>query len=82
MLCKCQVSFCCLFPPCKLLGFQILLHLEIQTNQMATARLTSASGILALLDEEQDELKEFALKKLDELVHEFWAEIAASVSKM
>jgi 26S proteasome regulatory subunit N2 len=44
--------------------------------------LTSSNGILALLDEEQDELKEFALQKLNEVVHEFWAEIAMSISKI
>lgn len=51
-------------------------------TQMAVSTLTSASGILALLDEEQDEIKEFALHKLNELVDEFWAEIAATISKM
>lgn len=44
--------------------------------------LTSASGVIALLDEDQKELKEFALQKLNELVNEFWAEIAAAIQKM
>jgi 26S proteasome regulatory subunit N2 len=44
--------------------------------------LSSASGIIALLDEDQQELKEIALTRLNEVVHEFWAEIAVSISKM
>jgi 26S proteasome regulatory subunit N2 len=47
-----------------------------------TTKLTSASGVLALLDEEQFELKEVALKKLNEIVNDFWPEIAESVGKM
>ena len=38
--------------------------------------LTSASGILALLEEESDELKTHALSNLHAVVDEFWAEIA------
>jgi 26S proteasome regulatory subunit N2 len=44
--------------------------------------ITSASGIIALLDEQQDDLKEFALQKLNEVVHEFWAEISTAIGKM
>lgn len=39
-------------------------------------------GVIALLDEPNMRLKEFALKKLDEIVDEFWPEIADSVEKM
>ena len=38
--------------------------------------LTSASGILALLEEDSDELKTHALGNLHAVVDEFWAEIA------
>jgi len=38
--------------------------------------LSSASGILALLEEHKDEIKEHALKKLNDVVPEFWPEIA------
>ncbi|KAG5441689.1 26S proteasome non-ATPase regulatory subunit 1 [Clonorchis sinensis] len=44
--------------------------------------LTSASGLVSLLDDKGTELKAYALKRLDELVDEFWAEISESVSKI
>ncbi|XP_062521379.1 26S proteasome non-ATPase regulatory subunit 1-like [Corticium candelabrum] len=44
--------------------------------------LTSAAGILALLDDPEPELKGFALQNLNAVVHDFWAEIAESVSKL
>lgn len=44
--------------------------------------LTSAAGILALLDEKEPELKSFALRKLNNVVDEFWAEISESVDKI
>ncbi|CAO3644071.1 unnamed protein product [Cunninghamella echinulata] len=40
------------------------------------ATLTSASGVVALLDEQQPELKVYALQQLNSLINEFWAEIA------
>ena len=40
------------------------------------------AGVLALLEEPENELKVFALSRLDELVDTFWAEIADNVSKM
>jgi len=43
--------------------------------------LTSANGFLTLLDEEP-ELRVYALEKLNQLVDEFWAEIAFSVDKI
>ena len=39
-------------------------------------------GVIALLDEPNVILKEFALQKLNEIVDEFWPEIADSVEKM
>ncbi|ORZ21533.1 armadillo-type protein [Absidia repens] len=45
------------------------------------ATLTSASGVVALLDEQQPELKIYALQQLNTLVNQFWAEISDSVAK-
>lgn len=47
-----------------------------------SAGITSASGVISLLDEPQTELKIFALKKLNLIVPEFWAEISDVVDKM
>uniref|UniRef100_A0A6I8RPL9 26S proteasome non-ATPase regulatory subunit 1 n=1 Tax=Xenopus tropicalis TaxID=8364 RepID=A0A6I8RPL9_XENTR len=44
--------------------------------------ITSAAGILSLLDEEEPQLKEFALHKLNAVVNDFWAEISESVDKI
>ncbi|KAM7310207.1 26S proteasome non-ATPase regulatory subunit 1 [Ixodes scapularis] len=44
--------------------------------------ITSAAGIISLLDENQTELKVFALKKLDNIVNEFWAEISEAIEKI
>ncbi|KNC97437.1 proteasome regulatory particle base subunit RPN2 [Spizellomyces punctatus DAOM BR117] len=44
--------------------------------------LTSAAGVISLLDETEDELKVYALKKLDGIVDQFWAEISDAVSKI
>ncbi|CAO3590032.1 unnamed protein product [Absidia cylindrospora] len=46
------------------------------------ATLTSASGVVALLDEQQPELKIYALQQLNALVNQFWAEISDSVAKI
>ncbi|KAM4694325.1 LOW QUALITY PROTEIN: 26S proteasome non-ATPase regulatory subunit 1 [Discoglossus pictus] len=44
--------------------------------------ITSAAGILSLLDEDEPQLKEFALHKLNAVVNDFWAEISESVDKI
>lgn len=44
--------------------------------------LTSAASFIALLDEEQPELKYFALEKLNSLVDEFWPEVASDIQKV
>lgn len=44
--------------------------------------VTSSAGIISLLDEPMPELKIFALKKLDDIVDEFWPEISDAVEKM
>ncbi|EPQ18127.1 26S proteasome non-ATPase regulatory subunit 1 [Myotis brandtii] len=40
------------------------------------------AGIISLLDEEEPQLKEFALHKLNAVVNDFWAEISESVDKI
>ncbi|XP_046393674.1 26S proteasome non-ATPase regulatory subunit 1 [Ischnura elegans] len=44
--------------------------------------ITSAAGIISLLDEPMPELKVFALKKLDLIVDEFWPEISEAIEKI
>ncbi|KAJ3341759.1 proteasome regulatory particle base subunit [Gonapodya sp. JEL0774] len=44
--------------------------------------LTSAAGLLALLDEPEQELRVYSLQKLNGLVDQFWAETADAVSKI
>ncbi|KAM7539423.1 hypothetical protein Aperf_G00000054370 [Anoplocephala perfoliata] len=44
--------------------------------------LTSAAGFISLLDDERQDIKAFALKRLTDLVDEFWAEISESVDKI
>ncbi|KAJ7324656.1 hypothetical protein JRQ81_017676 [Phrynocephalus forsythii] len=52
------------------------------TRDAGDAMITSAAGIISLLDEEEPELKEFALHKLNAVVNDFWAEISESVDKI
>ena len=40
------------------------------------------AGIISLLEEPMPELKVFALKKLNLIVDEFWAEISEAIEKM
>lgn len=44
--------------------------------------LVSAAPVLALLEEPDYNLKEYALKSLDENVGQLWAEIADNISQM
>lgn len=44
--------------------------------------VSSASGLLALLDEPSDTLKGYALTNLDRVVHEFWFQISASIASV
>ncbi|XP_035217424.1 26S proteasome non-ATPase regulatory subunit 1-like [Stegodyphus dumicola] len=44
--------------------------------------ITSAGGILALLDENQAEVHDFALKKLNNIVDVFWPEISEAIQKI
>ena len=44
--------------------------------------VNSASGLLALLDEEDVELQTYALGQLSQQVDVFWSEIADSASRL
>ncbi|KAJ8916251.1 hypothetical protein NQ315_016391, partial [Exocentrus adspersus] len=44
--------------------------------------ITSAAGIISLLEEPRPELKVFALRKLDSIVDEFWPEISEALEKI
>ncbi|WAR27897.1 PSMD1-like protein, partial [Mya arenaria] len=44
--------------------------------------ITSAAGVLSLLDETEPQLKVFALEKLNKIVDIFWAEISESIDKI
>ena len=44
--------------------------------------ITSAAGILSLLEEPEAQIKFFALQKLDRVVDMFWPEISESVDSI
>lgn len=44
---------------------------------MAAVAVSSASGLLSLLDEDDESLKLYALQSLNKIVHEFWFQIAS-----
>jgi len=44
--------------------------------------VTSAAGVISLLDEPEPQLKAFALNKLDNIVDTFWPEISENVGKI
>ena len=48
------------------------------------SKVSSATGIVSLLDEDDYELKEVALQRMESLnmVDEYWAEISESLQKM
>lgn len=43
---------------------------------------SSAAGLLTLLDDENDELKHYALVHLNKVVHEFWFQIASYIGSV
>ncbi len=43
---------------------------------------SSAANLLALLDEEDDALKLYALQSLNKVVHEFWYQIATVIASV
>ena len=44
--------------------------------------LQSSAGVLSLLSEPEDEIKIFALHRLNELVDDFWAEVADRITQL
>lgn len=44
--------------------------------------ITSAAGVISLLDEPEPQLKVFALEKLNRIVNTFWAEISEAIDKI
>lgn len=61
--------------PCNLGG-------GVRTAMAAVATVSSASGLLAMLQEPAAELKLHALASLNSVVHLFWPEISTSVPTM
>ena len=47
---------------------------------VSAAPSSSAAGVLALLEEEDDSLKLYALQQLDRSVHDFWFQISGSIA--
>ncbi|UYV60263.1 PSMD1 [Cordylochernes scorpioides] len=52
------------------------------THSSVSPLWDGAGGIIALLDETQPELHIYALKKLDKIVDQFWAEISEAIEKI
>jgi 26S proteasome regulatory subunit N2 len=48
----------------------------------AATCVSSAAGLLAMLDDESDELKRFALAKLNPLVPSYWYQISGSIASV
>lgn len=48
----------------------------------AQAAVSSAAGLLALLDEPNDELKHHALTHLNKLVHDYWYQISGALGSL
>lgn len=40
------------------------------------------AGVISLLDDPMMELKEFSLKKLNDIVDDFWPEVSEAIQKM
>jgi hypothetical protein len=55
---------------------------QTQTQTQTTMSLSSAGGVLALLEEPDETLRVHALRQLDHLVDLYWSEIASSIQKM
>ena len=56
----------------------------IESEAIMTMVLTSAGGILSLLQEDEPELQIYALKRLneDQIIRQFWAEIADALEQI
>ena len=55
---------------------------HLTTRAKMAAPLTSVAGMMALLDEKDVKLQEYALQKLNTLVDRFWAELADSLARL
>jgi hypothetical protein len=64
------------FEACTILG------VTFDRSRMGTLAQSSASNYLALLDEEDDALKLFALQSLNKVVHDFWFQISSSIASV
>lgn len=62
--------------------FPSILLLLTNHQHQSIMSLASAAPILALLDEPDYSLKEYALQSLDASVDQLWAEIADHISQM
>lgn len=49
---------------------------------MCPSAISSASGLLALLSENSDDLKRHALINIDKVVHEYWYQISGSIASV
>eukprot|EP00798_Chlamydomonas_sp_ICE-L_P002207 gene2207-33767_t len=47
-----------------------------------TAVVSSAAGLLSLLEEDHDDIKRYALQNLDKVVHDFWFQISGSIASV
>ena len=57
-------------------------HHHLTTRAKMAAPLTSVAGMMALLDEKDVKLQEYALQKLNTLVDRFWTELADSLARL
>lgn len=44
--------------------------------------VSSAAGLLTLLEDDNDELKKYALVNLNKVVHEFWYQISSQIASV
>jgi len=44
------------------------------------AVVSSAAGLLALLEDDNEEVKRFALSNLNRVVHDFWFQVSSSIA--
>lgn len=44
--------------------------------------VTSAAGLLTLLEDDNDDIKKYALVNLDKVVHDFWFQISPSIASV
>ncbi|EFN63481.1 26S proteasome non-ATPase regulatory subunit 1 [Camponotus floridanus] len=71
--------FVCLHSPGNSLSLLSIVNRSMKFSKM---NITSAAGIISLLEEPMPELKVFALKKLNMIVDEFWPEISEAIEKI